>query len=640
VKSNYIIRILVTIVIGSVFFLLPDVSFARWAAFDDATAVVEFKNYDIHVRKDGTHTVTGEWQVSIIRESARSTYGLVQLQYNTKTSKITVDEAKTINGDTILKVAQDLIEDKPLASYESGFDTINQVSIAFPQVTIGSHLYMKTTETVGKVPVPDFYSERFYFGYGEYTQNTSISIESGIPLEVETNDPYSALTIETSKSDKGTYLITIKQTKPLFTMALAEDNVYLNMQDLTWVVVSSSKEYKDLASGVVNEYEQRFEEPMPPAFESIYESAKKYSSPIDRINTITSLLADTVRYLGDWRPVRGGYIPRHLETIADTRFGDCKDFSLVTSAILRKLGYESYVAWVHRGVLPLPIPRLPFDKAFNHAIVWVKADGKVFWIDPTNYASFARGIFPDILDRQALIIHPKTPRIETIPQGEPGESIETVKVNVMFDSDAKTIIDAQLALQGRSAITLTGIDKLVSREILKDFIAEIIAPQKQIISTNIEPVKLESRIVPDSVGLKAQVTVKHIAVKTTAGSAYLLDSYRLNPVMHLNSDTRGSDVFLGYPDISNFETRLQNARLVGNKHLDCTVDSKWLRASRSMKTDNNNIIISDTTEIKKKLIRNYDLKSEEFKELQRRLQTCFDNVAVIFEMRKQKIKNN
>src|SRR5262249_19826907 len=109
----------------------------------------------------------------------------------------------------------------------------------------------------------------------------------------------------------------------------------------------------------------------------------------------------------DWRTLKGQWVPRPLETIARSKFGDCKDFAVSVATILKSIGIDARVAWVLRGWGPvLDSYRLPSLYRFNHAIVHLNVGDRVYWLDGTNVASFAQGVPVDIADRPALVLDP------------------------------------------------------------------------------------------------------------------------------------------------------------------------------------------------------------------------------------------
>lgn len=80
----------------------------------------------------------------------------------------------------------------------------------------------------------------------------------------------------------------------------------------------------------------------------------------------------------------GGFRPRPLEDIWRTRYGDCKDGSVLLTAVLRALGVEAACALVNtfRGE---DLPRTPPNVlAFNHCIVRARLGDRTIWLDPTN----------------------------------------------------------------------------------------------------------------------------------------------------------------------------------------------------------------------------------------------------------------
>ena len=292
--------------------------------------------------------------IEVRNEDGRDNYGTSTLKYNSRTSKITDIKAETISPTQRHPVAPEYIENKPLASGADGFDDTYQLTIAYPKVEIGSKLYLKYTKETSEVPIANQYSEEFYFGTETYDKAALIHIDSALPIFIEKNDPEGKIEVtESPKSElQPAYKATIRLTRPVYTKAVDEDEIAVNSHDETWVVISTSKNYADLAIPVSAQYEKIINSPLPPPFEKILAAAKKQKTYIDKINTTTSLLADAVRYMGDWRPTRGGHIPRPLDTIASTKFGDCKDFTVSTVAILRRLGMEAKAAWVERAPNP------------------------------------------------------------------------------------------------------------------------------------------------------------------------------------------------------------------------------------------------------------------------------------------------
>ena len=377
---------------------------ARWADEKEAGYSLNFENVRYRIDGSARYTVEVEREVSILKDSERTNMGLFRTVYDAHASDFDLLEAYTKNGDKTLRVLPQHVEIKPLASSGPGFDEQRQVTIGFREVNVGSRVYVRYRREVRKAPIPGLFAVEYPLGWGELVRGGEISFDSELPLFFELNDPDHYL--EAQQEQKGKrYLLTIRLKKPVYRTVLEEEDTLMSPRALPWLAVSTVERWADFPAATPLAYENIIRAgELPALFAPIYEKAKKEEGAIAQINSVTSSLAALVRYVGDWAPVEGLNHPRSLQTVADTGFGDCKDFTTVTATILRKLGFETHAAWVNRGkgwvISPISLP----TSAYNHAIVYAKKDGKEYWIDPTNTTSFAQGIYPDIANRARVFL--------------------------------------------------------------------------------------------------------------------------------------------------------------------------------------------------------------------------------------------
>jgi len=108
--------------------------------------------------------------------------------------------------------------------------------------------------------------------------------------------------------------------------------------------------------------------------------------------------------------------PTQPDLVVQRRYGDCKDKSLLLMTLLEALGIQSKPVLLTIGVRRGFDQALPSPQHFNHAIVQVTANGKVFYLDPTLLGQHGR------LDRmgqvhegsQVLVVAPQTHQLSNI----------------------------------------------------------------------------------------------------------------------------------------------------------------------------------------------------------------------------------
>lgn len=610
-------------------FFVASTAEARWSKYEDASVEVKFSNVNINVNRDGIYEMEVELQAKILKESGRDRFSLYSLIYNDDSADLTVLEAKTAyNGEEYI-VTEDMMEDKPLASPGKGFDQLRQVTIPFPKIEIGTEVYLRYKKVNKKVPVDNFYGLSFSY-YGDYLQAENTKINSELPLEIKVNDPRKVLEIAEEKKD-GVHYINITLKKAIYENTINEPhNGILNIKHNTWVSLSSLSKWDDLAKKLAPGYHSVINQPLPATFIAIAESAANKNTDEEKINAVTSLLNEKVQYMGDWRTVSGKYFPRDLEKIADSQVGDCKDFSASTAAILQKLGYKVQPILVMRGTTSTSNPEaLPNMGNFNHVMLKVtNRGGKIYWIDPTNTVSMAQGIFPDIADRNALVLDSEEADYIKIPAVQ-GENSKVISHSELTIEDNVVNEYGQLTVQGEAALGLTGVGLYYSDEQLRDSVFRMISgvyldeEEKKFL----ELPDLTLRNVED-LTIKYEFQQKNKIFKTNLGPALNLGDNWLNDVVNTASD-QVSDLFIGVPKTKESHMIIKDIKIKNCENLNFEINSPWLYVNRSCKYQNDGTEFSNLITIKKSFITNEELKTAEYKNLKSELENNFSRASII-----------
>lgn len=599
---------------------------ARWAERGDFGAIVKFEAQDYVVASDGSFVATIEREWEIVNEQARTDLGLYRIPYDARTMQVEVLVAKTINSEGSFDVASHNIERKELASSGPGFDVTQQITIAFPDVKIGSRIRLKYKCIVQKPDIPNLFSLVFPIGFNEYVEHFELKIRSRLPLIADMHDPDKVLRVKSQSKS-----LEIQLKKPVFRMVMDEAGFVPDAERLTWLGVTTARNWTELPRETIIAYENTMAAALPAKFESIFEKAQAKSSGVEQINTVTSLLADTIRYVGDWRKVEGLLLPRPLALIAETGYDDCKDFTVSTGGILRRLGYTVHAAWVYRDEDPV-LPPLQLAATYtNHAILRAEKDGRTFWVDPTNLSSFAQGVYRDIAGRPALVMDPAGATSQRIPQMQPEDGKMTIEFAVDLKQAEKPKVKGELRISGNAAIGMTGTQLSFSKNTLDSTFIQWVANPGNLLSWSLGDYNLRSRVVSDVAAPFEFQENYDTAISTSVGAGYLINMPPDAAVLRFSIKDRVSGIKLANPVHWSRRYRLTGRAIQMKGDLNCEGQSEWIDYSRRLRKDGDAFILVDDVINKVPVIAGKDLQTPAFARFRSRILRCMRDVVMVYE---------
>ncbi len=611
-------------------------SYARFRTLEDSSLCYDLYNYDIKVNKDGTYEATTELQIELLKEQARSIVSKYDISYNGDSSFVDIIEAKTMFQGKEYPVSKEMIEDKPIASNQSGFDEKRQISVNFPKPELGAKIYIKYKEIHKKVPIKGLFSTDLYFGVGGYWKKSTVNIKSEIPLLIKKNDPYKNLDIKTSNSNRSdnnsNYLhnATITLRKPLTSGTIGEEQSSgLNHKYYTYISLSSVDSWTPIGSVLEKQYEEVLNQEIPDLFLEIVKLAKKEKGLVAKINRITSSLNEKINYFGSWQSIKGKFIPQDLARSADRQLGDCKDFATITVKILRSLGYKANVALVDRGAGSPEFNSLfPSLGDFNHAILKViDKDQKIYWIDPTNRVSMADGIFPDIAGKNVLVLDKKS-SYEKIPNVLSDSAVTKITKTIKN----KNTILYNIKFLGEEALQLSGMGMYMSEQSIQDWLystfSSIYVLSKDRLKTNIPDLK--SRIVAP-INISLEYKNPNMFYKTNKGWGYKfpLSAPWVQTIINVDIKNDIHDLYVGYPKTIERSTIIKNRKISDLDNLNFDLPNQFISLSRKCYIKDNDSVIIDKAVIHDTWISNEDLKSREFAKLRQIILDNHDSSIII-----------
>lgn len=116
----------------------------------------------------------------------------------------------------------------------------------------------------------------------------------------------------------------------------------------------------------------------------------------------------------------GGLVPRPLDVVWSSRFGDCKDAARLYVTGARRLGLDACAALCSTALGHALDVFVPSSNLFNHCIVRLRLNGSIYWLDPTLRAQ--SGTLNTIFQPHAgwaLPLTSDTVQLETMGDSQP-----------------------------------------------------------------------------------------------------------------------------------------------------------------------------------------------------------------------------
>lgn len=535
------------------------------------------------------------------------------LSFDRNEMKLKYFKAWTVKAGKLIPVNNSLIQVNPI-NEESGFSKMMGVEVAFPKMNVGSVIQWSYELEEIQAPLHGFFSHVLHLDSEYYPQaGFSFDIESQNPLEIVNADYGKLLNIQ--KTAKG-FSVRLKQN--LNQSVINESYGFMSRSRYPTILFSSAKSWSQVGGSLLKSYESRLAEPMPPFLAQALERLRTIKGFSAQTQTLHKILKEHVRYMGDWRGRFSGQVPRSLKSIAESQFGDCKDYSLMAVRVLRELGYQAYFASVLADRSPVPdiYYKIPVNY-FNHQIVYVRIGKTDYWIDPTSMDDVS--FLDDSLVNRSAVVWEKKPTVRKIPKYD--ESQNGFQYRLVLNP---SVIPGQFA--GDLEVESWGLESKFSKgdeessnpmlKWLLIFFPDVKARSQEF---HVHSPKVKRPWASRQRGIGV---FENVFDKTPVGDGFRVGfSNFLRAILDVNK-TWKSDFDFGFPSRRDYEVLIRNRNFVGIGSESCSVDSKWMSVNLSLKNTGHNAQLVYSESFKTTEIPNTELRSEKFQSFQNQIRTC------------------
>ncbi len=209
----------------------------------------------------------------------------------------------------------------------------------------------------------------------------------------------------------------------------------------------------------------------PAIHAKVVELTKDAKTNDDKIKALYDFVAQDIRYRGLGVGPRTGYTPRKADETFTSRWGVCRDVSILLTAMIRDAGMEAYPVITNMGDPVLP--KVAYD-GFNHAIVAMpKKGGGWTYLDPTakNNTSLLPGYEAE---QDTLVATEKGESLTRIAALDPAANLGHAIATTTIAADGSMTSKVKLETKGMFDLVVRSVAAMMSTDQQRDIVEQIL----------------------------------------------------------------------------------------------------------------------------------------------------------------------
>lgn len=417
--------------------------------YPQASALILLSDEKLDVLADNTSVFDRHFLVKILNDRGKS-FGEIEIEYDSTDEKVKLIYARTIKTDgEVIKVGDKHIRDVSKYLNFPLYSNARVMIISMPEVAVGSIIEYKVRIFQSRlVNKKDFYtayltqeSEPVILAKFAVSFPKERKVNSLI-LNEEYNYFNAKLTPEiTEKDDKKIYLWEFRNTPELIPepdMPPASEIVasFLLSSFDSWDEIY--KWWWDLAKDKISANED--------IKKKVSQLTKDQDTDLKKAEAIYNWCVQNIRYVAV-EYGEAGHEPHKAEDIFKNKYGDCKDQSVLLITMLKEAGLDAFPVLIGtKGVFKLD-EKFP-SLFFNHAIVALKTNNDVMFLDPTaETVSF--GDLPSAdQDRKVFVFFSQEGKILKTPLMSSNQNRAEVKTKISIKEDETIEVNREVVTYG------------------------------------------------------------------------------------------------------------------------------------------------------------------------------------------------
>lgn len=356
--------------------------------YTKANALIVFDSTNIDLNRDGTNRIRYHKLVQVFNSLGRKDFGEATFSYITLYDTIRVLYAAVITPDKkVIKVDKENITDMPMPAWEGSkfyIPNLRFVKIIFPELVDGGAVEY-VVESINHNPPFDS-----TFDWWELFEETepirekvlrlSLPLDMSLKYRVENGE---VLHRDTTVDGRK---IHIWQKQDVAKVILEPSMPPLNTV-LTKLLFTCTDSWRDYSRWYYRLSEPKLvpDSALNNKVNELIQNARTFD---DTVRALYEYVNKKIRYV-ETRLIgkKGGYEPAPVSFTFRNKYGVCRDKAALLVSMLRTAGIKQTYMVLTNPFIDKMADDMPVASQFNHAIVAIKTDTGVIYLDPTAEGS-------------------------------------------------------------------------------------------------------------------------------------------------------------------------------------------------------------------------------------------------------------
>ena len=481
------------------------------ADYPSANVVSLASDQAVVYQKDGQFTNTTHVVRMVLKPAGKEEVATSSLDYAKDAETMEVLVARVIKADgTVITVPASDIKDTEQSGDMNIYDPNGRsVKVTFAGVSVGDAVEL-TSRLTRKLPTrAGFFNDIFAFQSSEPLVEASYLVDgpAGMPLTSQIYHQDRGAKVSESHAttgDRAHYAWRISNAPQLIPEvamdAITEIPTLIVTTDPSWQHFSKWWAELNVDKIVVT----------PELKAKVAELTKGAKTDADKVRALYDFVSSDIRYRGLGVGPRTGYTPRSAQETYTSRWGVCRDVSILLTTMLRADGFEAYPVLTNMGSPVLP--KIAYD-GFNHAIVAMpKKGGGWTYLDPT--AKNNHDLLPGYeAEQNTLVSTVKGEGLTNIPAADPTMNSGHAITKSVVAADGSMHSTVHFETKGMFDLMLRGIVAMMSADQQREQVEAVLhhaLPDAKLVSFEASPaIALATPMTLDLV-----IDIPHAAVPT------------------------------------------------------------------------------------------------------------------------------